>query len=70
MKLTVSIKLDHSHKKRKDTLETRADRAILRPYVENQAILEPILLYMHQNINKRNCRAIKTVCELLFYLAM
>ena len=28
-----------------DSLETRAKRAVLRAYVENQAILEPILLY-------------------------
>ena len=34
-----------SHKKRKDSLETRAQLAVLRTYVENQAILEPILLY-------------------------
>ena len=27
------------------SLETRAELAILRTYVENQAILEPILLY-------------------------
>ena len=35
----------HSHKKRKDSLETQAEPAILCVYVENQAILEPILLY-------------------------
>ena len=35
----------NSHKKRKDSLETQAERAALRAYVENQAILEPILLY-------------------------
>ena len=35
----------HNHKKRKDSLETRAELAVLRSYVENQAILEPILLY-------------------------
>ena len=35
----------YSHKKRKDSLETRAERAVLRAYVENQAILESILLY-------------------------
>ena len=35
----------HSHKKRKDSLETQAELAVLRSYVENQAILEPILLY-------------------------
>ena len=28
-----------------DSLETRAELAVLRIYVENQAILEPILLY-------------------------
>ena len=28
-----------------DSLETRAELAFLRTYVENQAILEPILLY-------------------------
>ena len=28
-----------------DSLETRAELAVLCPYVENQAILEPILLY-------------------------
>ena len=35
----------HSHKKRKDSLETRAERAVLRAHVENQATLKPILLY-------------------------
>ena len=35
----------HSHKKRKDSLETRGEPAVLCVYVENQAILEPILLY-------------------------
>ena len=39
------IYLQHSHKKRKDSLETRTEPAILCVYVENQAILEPILLY-------------------------
>ena len=33
-----------SCKKRKDSLETRAELAILRTYVENQALLEEILL--------------------------
>ena len=36
--------VEHSHKKRKHSLETRAERTALRTYVENQAILEPILL--------------------------
>ena len=34
-----------SHKKRKDSLKTRAELADLRTYIENQALLEPILLY-------------------------
>ena len=37
--------LNHSHKKRKDSLETRAELAVLRSHIEKQAILEPILLY-------------------------
>ena len=39
------ICLKHTHIKRKDSLETRAELAILRTYVENQAILEPTNLY-------------------------
>ena len=45
------IHSNHSHKKQKDSLETRAELAVLRPYVENQAyvdnqaVLEPIPLY-------------------------
>ena len=35
----------HGHKKQKDSLETRAKLAVLHTYVENQATLEPILLY-------------------------
>ena len=35
----------HNHKKRKDSLGTWAELAVLRTYFENQAILEPILLY-------------------------
>ena len=41
----VANALYHSHKKRKDSLETRAEVAVIRSYVENQANLEPILLY-------------------------
>ena len=33
----------HSYKKRKDSLKTLAELAVLRTYVENQAILETIL---------------------------
>ena len=39
------IKCNHSHQKRKDKREVRAERAVLCAYVENHAILEPILLY-------------------------
>ena len=35
----------HSHKKWKHSLETRAELAVLCIYVENQAILEPIILH-------------------------
>ena len=35
----------HSHKKWKDSLETWAELLVLWTYVENQAMLEPILLY-------------------------
>ena len=46
MILIVSISyFDHSHRKWKDSLETRAELAVLRNYVENLAMLEPILLY-------------------------
>ena len=37
--------MGHSKKTRKDSLETRAERAVLHDFVENQAILEPTLLY-------------------------
>ena len=62
--------LYHSHKKRKDILETQAKRTVLRPHVENQDILEPILLYPASKYKQTKCRAIKTVCELPFYLSM
>ena len=42
---TLPVRLIHSHKKRKDSLKTWAERAVLRAYVENQAVLEPILPY-------------------------
>ena len=35
----------HSHKTRKDSLETQAEPAVLWGYVENQATLEPIFAY-------------------------
>ena len=33
-------------------METRAEVAVLRTYLEKQAILEPILFIVHQNVNK------------------
>ena len=36
---------NYSHKKQKDSLETQAELSVLSTYVENEAILEPILLY-------------------------
>ena len=39
------VPLYHSHKERKDSLEPRAELAVLCTYVENQVILEPILVY-------------------------
>ena len=37
--------LNHSQKKRKDSLETRSELVVQRTYVENQAIVELILFY-------------------------
>ena len=42
---TPKLLLTHFCTERKNSLETRAERAVLRAYVENQAILERILLY-------------------------
>ena len=47
-------------------METWAERAVLCTYVENQAILEPILLCRHQNVNKAKSRAARTVYGLIF----
>ena len=44
--MLVKDQFDHSHKKQKNNLETRAEWAVLHSYVENQAILEPILVYL------------------------
>ena len=43
--ITHNSVITHSHKKQKESLEARAEVAVLHTYVENQAILEPILLY-------------------------
>ena len=50
---------DHSHKKQKDSLETRAELAVLRSYVENQAILEPILFYQASKCKQINMQGSK-----------
>ena len=44
LKSDLNARFFHSHKKQK-CLETRAELAFPRTYVENQATLEPILLY-------------------------
>ena len=49
-----------------DSLETQAELAVLRFYVENQSILEPILLYRYQNVNKPKSRAACTASGLIF----
>ena len=58
--------LDHSHKKRKDSLGTRAKLVVLRTYVENQAILEPILLYFVSKCKQTKCRGARTVYGPIF----
>ena len=40
--------------------------AVLRTYVENKAMLEPILLYGHQNVNKAKSRATRTIYGAIF----
>ena len=42
----------YSHKNRKDSLETRTESAVLCIFVENQAILEPFLLYRASKCKK------------------
>ena len=45
LKKETEHRFHHSNKKRKGNLETPVELAVLRTYVENQTILEPILLY-------------------------
>ena len=49
---SIKLQLEHNHKKRKDSLETRAELVVLCTYVENQAILEPILLYLGSRVKQ------------------
>ena len=70
--------LNHSHKKWKDSPEKWAKRSVLATYVENMATYIEIVAVenqatffnVDQNINKWKGRAIRTVCELPFYLPM
>ena len=57
----------HSHKKRKDSLETGA---VLCAYVENQSILETILLYRTSKYKQTKRSTVKTDHELKFYFPM
>ena len=52
---SISSIRNNSHKKRKDVLETRVQRAVLCAYVENQAILKLTLLY-HASAYKQTKR--------------
>ena len=60
----------HSHKKQKVSLETRIKQAVIRAYVENQAIIESILLYRASKHKQTKKPAIKTFCELPFSITM
>ena len=58
----------HSHKKWKDSLETRAERAALCAYVKNYVVLEPTLLtdllFRASKHKQTKTPGIKTVSEL------
>ena len=59
--------MKHSHKKRKKSLKAWAELAVLRTYIENQTMLEPILLHRASNVNKPKSRAVRTVYRPTFY---
>ena len=61
-----SYKKHHSHKKRKDSTETSAELVVLRAYVENRAILEPILPYPASKCKQTQKQSIRVVCGLTF----
>ena len=42
-------KIQFSHSYKNVNIETPVEPAVLRTYIENQAILRPILLYRHSN---------------------
>ena len=64
---TIKACFYHSHKKRNDSLETRAELAVLCTYVENQAIIEPILLYRASKYQKKTFREEMAVLKFLEY---
>ena len=59
---------NHIHKKRKASLETRAEPAVLCAYVEKQAFLEPILLYRASKCKQIQTSAVGLFMNLLFSL--
>ena len=61
----------HTHLLKKEVSQNshkKAELALLRSYVENQTILEPILLYHHQNVNKPKSRAVPIYVIVSFFL--
>ena len=58
--------LKHTHKKQKDSLETRTELAVLRTYLENQARLEPILLYRASKSKLTKEEGSEDFCGLIF----
>ena len=58
----------HSHKKRKNSLETQAELAVRCVYVENQLYYKPSFSTIHQNVNKPKSRVVGLFMDLLFYL--
>ena len=60
---------NHIYKKRKDSLKTRAKLAVICTYIENQAILEPFLLYRASNCKQRGGQR-RLFIDPYFYLFM
>ena len=58
---------EHSHKKRKDSLETPAEPTVIPAYVENLVILEPILLYCASKFKQTQKQGSRTVYRPTFW---
>ena len=56
----------HSHKKRKDSLETRAELTVLRTLLRTKLYQNPVFFTGHQNLSKPKSRAAKTIYGLIF----